>query len=499
MLQLQPKPDRVENQPFALEDHATPAGCTHIVSANLVYTVTPGHTCPPSKTPQAPHTPSHPFKYAGRHWRLFKRDVAPDSPWQIEWQRSIDGRTDRQRHSLHSSSLTHALAAAKALIDRWLAGHRRPKKSEACASLREVLAIVDQLPITASLASRASYVWSLRWVLRLALGITDAQVDELRADVLSKDTARRFWNAAMTHANGIGDQSERSKYLRNCVTFYDNAKALFAPLPLDAMKETFHLKLPSLEDFRNGRKLFLREKVETVAEFTPPPQAIERRTLVEWVRLGRTPGYTFPGEHKHGGALSEIDRRNMFIAVGLALAFGFRKGDFIRARWNWFVRDESGPLCRVQGERQKNRRSVIEVSAVDPFWTILNRIVDRNGWRSGPDWQSSPDAYCLAERASEPIAQRGSRFKRGGVSDRTYWPAYLVGHWLRWLGWTTQKTNHALRDLVASKLTMKYGLDAACDWCRHAQQATTESHYNRFKRRSEQINPKRLAWLRWAK
>jgi integrase len=67
------------------------------------------------------------------------------------------------------------------------------------------------------------------------------------------------------------------------------------------------------------------------------------------------------------------------------------------------------------------------------------------------------------------------------------------------LGWTTQKINHALRDLVASKLTMKYGLDAARDWCRHSQQATTEKHYNRFRRRSEQLDTKKLAWLKWAK
>jgi integrase len=228
--------------------------------------------------------------------------------------------------------------------------------------------------------------------------------------------------------------------------------------------------------------------------WTPPPPDAQRRMLVEWTRLARSPGYCIPtcaGE-SHGHPLSDLDRRNMFIAVGLMLAFGFRKSDAQRARWNWFERDEHGPLCRVRDVTQKNKQTTWEVSAVDPFWTILQRGLDRNGWRG------APDDFCLAARVKEKALHSTLNYFRGGESDRAYTVFFLVGRWLRWLRWNTQKTNHALRDFTASKLTMRYNLRATAKWCRHSSQATTEQHYSRFESRAEQTQTHKLAWLRWA-
>lgn len=438
--------------------------------------------------------PAERFKYRGRTWRIFKRSSAEAARWQLYFE------ANKKRHSfsLGTSSKQGAIAEAKLKIDLHFEKRESALRSSMArpnagrySTIAAVLAAVPQLPIDANQVTRQSYAWSLLWVLRLATGLEDAAVLKLGADVLSDDTARRFFERVTEQAAELpAPKAETHK--RNAITFYDNSRALFAPRALRALRHTFNLHLPDIADWRAGK--VHAPKITGASEFTPPPQAVERRTLIEWVRMGRTRGYRIPGASQvHGDPLSELDRRNTFIAIGLALSFGFRKGDVKRARWNWFDRDEAGPLCRVSDVTQKNRQSTIEISAVDPFWRVLNFWIVKNGWTA------EPAALCLEARAKIAGHHGGLQFSHGGACDRYYWPFWLVGKWLRWLGWTTQKTNHALRDLVASKLTMKYGLDVAKEWCRHEQQATTEAHYSRFRRRSEQTNPKKLAWIRWAK
>jgi integrase len=396
-----------------------------------------------------------------------------------------------------------AVAKAKAIIDAHTRGqveairsaHVRPSGSGFC-TFAEVFAVVDQLPIEANAATRASYVWGLRWVLRWALGLAgqDAPIDHLSTKLLNDDTARTFFERITTHASKIDDQGEANRFKRNAQTFFDNSRALFAPKALRAMRKTFGLQLPDLSDWRAARKHHAPH-VPDSSEFLAPPDAVWRRTLREWVRLAQTPNYSVPGCEKraHGAPLSDLDRRNMFIAVGLMLACGLRKSEVTKCRWNWFQTEDSAPVLRADRVDVKNKSGRLEVSPVDPFWKILNFWVMRNTWR-GAD-----DAFCLEIRPQTAGAHRYLHFKDGGDSDRKYWPFWLVGKWLRHLGWTTQKTNHALRDFTASKLTTRYGLDAACEWCRHSQLATTQKHYNRFKSRGERVNPKRLAWLRWAR
>lgn len=476
-------------------------GAKSTTSAEII-TLNPGNQSEPAGTRQNSPTasrattlPREHFKYRGRTWRIFKRRLDPDANWNLYFE------ANKARHlfSLGSSSKQHALTEAKLKIDLHFENReadlrrsmQRPTAGK-FASIGEVLAVVPRLPIDAGEASRNSYIRGLLFVLSHALGETDEdKLKKLSASILSDDTARRYFEKVTMHAATL-DPVKAEMHKRTADTYFHNSCTLFAARSLRALRETFHLHLPNLDPWRKGG---LHAPNSTDAsEFTPPAEAIVRRTLIEWVRIGRTPGYRIAGcDSAHGDPLSELDRRNMFIAIGHALCFGFRRGDNIRAHWNWFDRDESGPLCRATDTTQKNKRNVIEVSAVDPFWTILNRLVDKNKWRG------AAEDFCLAIRPKETNTHSHLNYSIGGKCDREHWPFHLVGKWLRALGWTTQKTNHALRDLVASKITMKYGLDAARDWCRHGQQSTTEKHYNRFRRRGEQLNSNKLAWLRWAK
>jgi integrase len=186
----------------------------------------------------------------------------------------------------------------------------------------------------------------------------------------------------------------------------------------------------------------------------------------------------------------------MFIAVALELMFGLRKGELPKVKWDWFDTIEGVPMLRCQAVSVKGRTNEINIVALDPFWRIFNRTLERNHWRG------QPGDYCLAERVrtvGRSARSPGLVFAHGGPTDRNYWPAVDVGHWLRWLGWTSQKTNHALRDYGASLITMRFGLDAASRWCRHRNRATTESHYSRFVELGKIASPIRLRWIRWGK
>lgn len=472
----------------------------------------------------APKLPHATYDYRG-HWPLSKPSHDPRACWQITlvWRKAWGGGPARKRvrRSLGFSGLADAKVVAKGVVDRFLLGALAPQAPvvQTCrlvdiigpiAGWPDALGVVPALPITANLTTRRSYVWSLRWVVRLALALDDAAIEGLRSEALNKDFARKFFAEVMRRANLIASQGERATWLNTATTFYNNARCLFAPAPLDALRETHKLVIPaSIEDFRKGQKLFLAEKLSDASDFERPPDAVVLATWREWLRLGVTPGYAVPGAHKstprgqvgHTMALaplSELDRRNAFIVVGLALSCALRIDEIERVKWDWFRIENGHPLLCEYAVNVKNRSGGLRVKPLDPFWRTLNRIVDRNGWRppaAASGATGGAGAYCLAER---PQSQAGM-IVRGGKCDRTEWPKTHVARWLRWLGWTTQKSNHALRDLSCSWVTMKFGLDRACIHARHKHSSTTAKHYNRFVDADVMDDFKRLAWLSWAK
>lgn len=448
--------------------------------------------------------PSERFKYRGRTWRIFKRKLDPDASWQLYFEAS--GR--RHPFSLGTSSKTHAVAEAKLKIDL----HFEQRESDLRRSMQrpgdrkystigEILRALPQLPIEAEEKTRNYYATALRDVLRVALDLDKAgAADKLPASVLSKETARAYFDKVTSSAAQLPDQATRNRYLRTACTYYENARALFAPRPLESMRETLGLRLPDMTSWRQGKKLYGPKKLDAASEFHAPADDVIRRTLVEWVKLGNIrdyPEYRIPGcDRAHGDPLSPIDRRNMFIAIGYELSCGFRKGEVIKAQWEWSQAEHGMPVVKNYRVDVKNRSGRIEVTPLDPFWHVLNFWVDRNGWRG------SPGDYVLTAREKIPgqhPVHVGLRFSDGGKCDRYYWPFWLVGKWLRWLGWTTQKTNHALRDYSASLITMRYDLGAAKQWCRHSTIVTTEQHYNRFVTLAKRVNAKKLAWIRWAR
>ena len=462
-----------------------------------------------AKTTSNPHQAGrHYFKYAGRQWRLFKRSKKLDAFWYIEFERK--GQIPpRQLRSLETSSKAQAEAEAKSYIDAWLQ-HRRDERSglapkqqvQTFSTLAELADVLPRLTIKASQKTRLDYLANLHRCLVPALGIERSAVAAIRLDALTDAAAAKFFAWVETEAIKLPSQAERHRFRGSWVSMFNTANALFAPRAEYQFTKTFGLQFPDLKHWRNAAKIhgphLPRESGPAI-----PDDAILRRTLIEWVKLGRTTGYVCRNrDHRtrvNGkttfvpGPLSELDRRNMFLAIGLELSCGLRKSESPRARWNWRKTFSGVPHLSERDTEVKNATGEIHIVPVDPFWNFMINTARRNGWIG------SDDDTLLTARTKTAGDHRGLVFSHGGHTDATYWPFAHIGWWLRDLGWETQKTNHALRDYTASMITMRYSLADASEWCRHSSITTTQGSYNRFVAMGKRVNKKLLAWLKWAK
>jgi integrase len=462
-----------------------------------------------NKPASAATTAEH-FKYRGRQWRIFKRQspqgASPNWYFYFEHNRQRCGPW-----SLGTDSKQHALAEAKLKIDLYFdqrAAQLRGTLKRTGADFTPLhviigrhgsddLGLLPDLPTkkNASASTRRGYGYALRWVLAAALGVTMEQTDELTTAVFTKETARKFFDAIARRAMALPTQKEQLALLNSAYSFYGHARALLAPRPLEALKTSHQCQFPDVTDFRNGLALFGQHRPAAEAVELPSDEVI-RKTIREWIRLAATPDYRMPGGDRSTEAgktgaefalapMAELDRRNLFIAIGLELSCGLRASEVQRVQRHWITSEAGLPLLRCSDTTAKNRSGKIEVSPLNPFWKILWFWIGKN------NWDVAPEEFLLAT----------GRLGNGKVSiaDRTYYPQIFGGRWLRWLGWHTAKSNHALRDFSASMITMRYGIGEACDWCRHSSIATTEKHYSRFVKLSKRVEPKKLAWLKWAK
>ncbi len=315
-------------------------------------------------------------------------------------------------------------------------------------------ALLDSYLKLVPVAAGPRYAAALRLVLLQAY--PSRGLATLDCAALTEAAAMRYFTARERAALAEPDQRRRAALLRSANSLFNQARAIFAPRSIARLKRAGHA-LPDLAPFANAAKKFSLRAPP--APFDPPDDTLVRRTLIAWTRL---------------------DDRNMFLAAGHALACGLRAGEMAQARWTWHTERDGIPLLRAADVQVKNQTGRLEVVPLNPFWTIMQRRVRRSKWHDPAE--PSPD-YILTGTATE---RADAVFRRASA-------------WLRGLGWRTQKTNHALRDLSASLITMKYGLDHAKHWCRHSAIATTERHYNRFFDPVTMIQRRqKLKWLKFA-
>ena len=438
------------------------------------------------------------FAYRGS-WPLSKPTCDPLACWQI----SLVWQGKRVRRSLGFPGLKDAKVRAKTFVDAFLLGILAPVAVPApvCATVGDVAAAFSHLTIAASPKTRHEYLGNLRRCLVHALDPVPPDLASVRLDELTDVAGARLFAWVETAALAEVGQVAQNRLRGSWLSMFNTGLALFAKRALYQLRAR-GLVIPDLTGWREAA-LNHGPKLPPASGADVPDDGTCRRLRLEWLRLGLTPGYVCRNHdyrQREGGKtsfvrgpLSEVARRNMFLAAGLELSCGLRKGDAPKARWGWIKEFSGVPHLSELSVDVKNRTGRVHVVPVDPYWRVMLWVARRNGWMGGPE-----DSWLIVPE-KRPGEHAHLDYDTGGASHATAYPFDHIGWLLRDLGFATQKTNHALRDYTASVITMRYGLEAACDWCRHSDPKTTRKSYNRFVTLAGKVNKRKYAWLRWAR
>ena len=206
--------------------------------------------------------------------------------------------------------------------------------------------------------------------------------------------------------------------------------------------------------------VFIRSRLAGFDRSLTPPETIIQQTLTDWEALGN--GASVPAN------------RDLFLAIGHELAFGLRLAEMSQAKWNWHTERNGYPVLDGRAA-VKNGTGLIQVRALDPFYSTLKRIAVKNGW-----WGEA-DTLVI----------------QGTETYRTDELFRAVSAWLRARGWETMKTNHALRAYAGSQVAMRYGIYEAQMFLRHSSVKVTEQNYSHFVSKFKPTDLNQIA-TRWA-
>lgn len=405
--------------------------------------------------------PVHHFLWQGREYRLFKRDPDRAAPWYFQ----IKKAGKRTVSSLKTPVVSVAIGKAKALLEASQRGqlaqvrailNPRETKSTYC-TVGQVLDEFDKSVLDIGEKHRTGIRSAVSVVLRTATGAAD--IKALSTWILNADTARRYFEACLVKAQEQESQEQSARVKRSSNSTWCQAACLFTPKLL-AKYQRAGLVLPDLAPFL---AVFEQEKfTKCTATYNPPSDDIIRATLRAWCKLVPAVGPY------------RVEDRNMFLAVGLELACGLRRNEAAQVTWSMFTRRHGFPL--LEGTMTvKNQTGRLSVQPIDPFWSILQKRIKREGWRAGDQ-----DLVLV-----------------GGKTELAEDVWRDVGTWMRALGWRTEKTNHALRAFAGCQVAMKYDTYRAQIWLRHRSVTTTQSDYGHFIK-SAVFTPDKVR-IRWAK
>jgi len=401
----------------------------------------------PPLEPKVVRAPVHRFRVAGysRQFSLSKRVPERYEPWYLV--SIIKGR--RFHHSLETADakLAEDRARVKYILPAMAGDWERVeagKLKKPFATVGEVLAHWVSSKLECGEAHKRAAANQLRNVLRQA-GV--ANPDAASTEILTSETAARYLDTVQSEAEAM-DQQAAARRRRTALSTWNQARCVLRPAALLNYKRQ-GLHLPDVSEFEAG----VVDRLETLRrlgkhELKVPDFEVMGRLLAGWPALGW----------------------NEFAAVGLALAFGLRAGEWGEARWEWFTVRNGRWVIEATAE-VKNQSGRIEVRAINPYWATFLERARREG-----HWQ--PAGYVLAGSANERLAE---------VEER-------VGAWMRGNGWTGQKTNHAFRAFAGALVVLKWGSDQAREWLRHSSVTTTERHYTRDWLRANAGRPVIVEW-----
>jgi integrase len=401
------------------------------------------------QTSEPPAAPAPVTKRKG--FRLFKLDsnsclLSPEnSGWReahYSFQFQFRGKTYKRRLETNDASEAQKRARAKAAeireaVVREEFGRVAATKLRApvAATVAEICEAYETAPGDASKATRRQNVNALHQLLRTAH--PDGSIESLSGREINAGLVQKWFRFAMERAEASGDQlaeasikkSANSRFVQASSLFTERARAFYASKSIDLDGFGEFVKAGHVHRFTRLPK----------DQYNPPAEAIIKATLEAWQLL---------------------EDRNLFLAVGHALAFGLRKSEIGQARWSWWTTRGGYPVLDGTAE-VKNGSGLVQVRALDPWFNFMRQRVEAQTWRG------KPEEFIIT----------------GNATFRTDDIFRAVSEWLTKLGWQTMKMTHALRAYAGSQVAMKYGIYEAQCWLRHSTVKVTEQHYTHFVKR----------------
>lgn len=436
----------------------------------------PAASSAPASRPRFPHF--H-IKFEGRPYKLFKEQPGQDAPYYIRLWR--DGAAVKR--SLGTNVQATAELRARPIIamhragvpldlgNAWLAKGGDLRRllglaatgawdevrafagdcgtaGSVAASLKDLFEAWEVLPLDIGEKHRRNVPLAVRRVLRLAGwdGTESASPEEVWSEALPA----RWKAGVMARVKGAPEQDEQKRLKYSANRDLQVALCFWKPNVIAAFKEK-GLVVPEVQYFERVVLAFKGQKFRKVGRppYNAPRDEVVAETLAQWRKRGEVRGVR--GE----------PTRNEFIAIGLMLAFGLRKGEVAQARGGWLTSIEGQPFLDSSKVSVKSGSGIIQARALDPFYSQLVEGMKANGW---------------GVKADEFLIEGTNTERCEGVFNR-------ISAWMRSLGWETVKTNHVMRDYAGSQVCMRYGLEKASTWLRHSSLKVTQEHYTDFVKR----------------
>lgn len=406
---------------------------------------TPERLTPVDTSITAPHTaprcPSVYVRWKGRNYRIYKKQAKNSATWYYSWYE----HERRQMLNLETPTQGTAEITLKTFLEgqqRGLAGQMRAllegsaaavaiNKSErpedAGPALDRYLSLYESTPTGASAPETRRY--NAQRIKNILTAASQPAHAPFAALLPALQTARQ----ALNHKLEVQpSQTRQLSMKRTWNTNVRMALSVFCDGALAALDKQMTVPATSLIALRTGGKKVLFPNVsKSIGEYRPPTQTILASTLEAWLKL----------------------ERNEFCAVGLALSCALRRREIEQAQWSWFA-ELDGYVFLDAAARVKNHSGEVRTRALEPFYSIFRTRCQAEGWWPG-------EGSCL--EGVLPYAR--NRFDRN------------VSEWMQDLGWKTRLHLHALRAWAGSLVYTRYGVEAACSFCRHEDESTTRTHY----------------------
>lgn len=401
-----------------------------------------------------------PMAYVGRSFTLMKREQSAEAPWYLR----MEHKGKAYWRSTDTADAELAQTKAKRLIDAILKEDTRLLEATKLrdplkyATLGQVIGIYRSCApiIRRTIGSNVS---ALGVMIRSVRG-EDVDVSAVTTDTLTGKMVREFQSAVVEKVRkqklpAAAERTALARAQRSANSTWTQARSVFVP---GMMAKYLDSGLVFPEKFETD---FLRtpriKGVERVRYTQPPDKLIQAtiaaaRGMMAEVLTAPAPkaedqlsDEELAAQRKQQSELHIKDR--MAVAFVLMMGCGLRKGEVMLARGGWIGRVNEQLYVTLPAEVTKNKESR-RLRLPAEFEAFLTGYVTRH-----------------AIGASDRLLSNAEKVTRA------------TSAWLRSLGWTGSKTNHALRKYFGYLVARKFGMEAAQWALDHADIATTQQSY----------------------